>query len=258
MKKYTTVIFDLFDTIVNFNFSHLPAIELKGVRSRTTSHDVYSVFTVYYRGVSFEEFYPYFIESYHQFQELKHAEYREYPNRDRFLLMLRNMGIPIDSEAETAADKMVVAHMRGLSRAVEFPAENETALEHVKKKGYRMAMVSNFDYAPTAYALIEEFRIGRFFEKIVISEEVGWRKPKPVIFRRAMELMRINPGDAIFVGDNFRADVCGAKGVGMDVVWLNYKKESEENLSPEPDYIIPAFPDIAAILPDLKQENGTR
>lgn len=117
------------------------------------------------------------------------------------------------------------------------------------KKGYRMAIVSNFDYAPAAYALIEKYRIGRFFEKIVISEEVGWRKPKPFIFERAMELLNIEPVEALFVGDNFTADICGAKGVGMDAVWLNYKRESEENLNPEPDYIIPAFPDVIDILP---------
>jgi len=147
---------------------------------------------------------------------------------------------------------MVVAHMRGLSSAVEFPAENETALEKVREKGYRMAIVSNFDYAPAAYALIEKFRIGRFFERIVISEEVGWRKPKPIIFTRAMELMGISPDEALFVGDNFTADICGAKGIGIDAVWLNYKKENEENLHPEPDYIIPSFPGITALLPDLK------
>ena len=58
--------------------------------------------------------------------------------------------------------------------------------------------------------------------------------------------------DALFVGDNFGEDICGAKGVGMDAAWLNFKKESEENLSPEPDYIITAFPDINAVLPNLK------
>lgn len=249
MKKYTTVIFDLFDTIINFNFSRLPAIELMGVRSRTTSHEVYAVFSRYFPDISFEEFYPFFIESYHRFQEMKHAEYREYPNRDRFLLMLGNMSLPVDSGAESAADEMVAAHMTGLARAVEFPPENEDALENVMKKGYRMAIVSNFDYAPAAYALIEKYRIGRFFEKIVISEEVGWRKPKPFIFERAMELLSIEPDEALFVGDNFTADICGAKGVGMDAVWLNYKRESEENLNPEPDYIIKAFPNVNDILP---------
>jgi putative hydrolase of the HAD superfamily len=147
---------------------------------------------------------------------------------------------------------MVTAHMDGLASAVEFPEENERALESVKGKGYRIAVISNFDYAPTAYALIEKFRIGRFFEKIVISEEVGWRKPKPVIFTTAMDLMGIRPEEALYVGDNFRADICGAKGVGMDAVWLNSKNEAEDNLIPEPDFIIQSFPEIAVILTYLK------
>jgi FMN phosphatase YigB (HAD superfamily) len=252
MNKYTTVIFDLFDTIVNFNFRRLPSIELMGLRSRTTSREVYAVFSAYYPGITFEEFYPYFVDSYHRFQDMKHAEYKEYPNRVRFKLMLGNMGVPAGPSADRAADAMVTAHMDGLASAVEFPEENERALESVKGKGYRIAVISNFDYAPTAYALIEKFRIGRFFEKIVISEEVGWRKPKPVIFTTAMDLMGIRPEEALYVGDNFRADICGAKGVGMDAVWLNSKNEAEDNLIPEPDFIIQSFPEIAVILPYLK------
>ena len=62
MKKYSTIIFDLFDTIVNFNFNHLPTIELKGLRSRTTSTEVFEVFRQYYPEVEFEEFYDPFIE----------------------------------------------------------------------------------------------------------------------------------------------------------------------------------------------------
>ena len=252
MKKYTTVIFDLFDTIFNFDFSRLPAIDLQGVRSRTTSHEVYSVFSGFYPGITFAEFYPYFIESYHRFQNMKQVEWREYPNRDRFMLMLGDMKIPVDYNAGLAADEMVRAHMEGLARTVKFPEENEKALDDVRNKGYRMAIISNFDYAPTAYSLIQKFGIGRYFESIVISEEVGWRKPKPVIFRRAIELLNILPEEALFVGDNFGADICGAKGVGMDAVWLNNKNQAEDNLNPEPDYIIPTFTDIVEILPDLK------
>ncbi len=142
--------------------------------------------------------------------------------------------------------------MDGLSSAVEFPEDNEGALEKVSGKGYRMGIISNFDYAPAAYSLIEKFGIGRFFEKIIISEEVGWRKPKPIIFVRAMELLDISPEEALFVGDNFRADICGAKGVGMDAVWLNNKNEPEEDLTAEPDYIIHRFPQITDLLPDLE------
>lgn len=255
MRKYTTVIFDLFDTIVNFNFGHLPAIDVNGVRSRTTSSEVYSVFKRYHPDIPFEEFYPFFIESYRLFQEMKLREYREYPNRDRFILLLGNMNIGPDENAERLADEMVTAHMEGLASAVEFPEENEKTLESVKNKGYRMAVISNFDYAPTAHSLIDKFGIRRFFEQIVISEEVGWRKPNPIIFIRALELLEISPGEALLVGDNFKADVAGAKGVGIDAVWLSNKNHAPEDLCPEPDYIIRALPDIRDILTDVRKSS---
>jgi len=79
MNKYSTVIFDLFDTIVNFNFSHLPSIEVRGLRYRTTSKEAYKVFAQYYPEIEFVEFYDPFIESYHQFQKMKLKEFKESP-----------------------------------------------------------------------------------------------------------------------------------------------------------------------------------
>jgi HAD superfamily hydrolase (TIGR01549 family) len=250
MKIYDTVIFDLFDTIVNFNFNRLPSIELQGVKSRTTSREVYSVFKKYYPDIGFSEFYLFFIESYRQFQEMKLVEYREYPNRERFILMLRNMNLASDGKTGDKAEEMAAAHMEGLASAVEFPEENVKALECVKDKGYRMAIISNFDYARAAYALIDRFRIRHFFEKIIISEEVGWRKPNPIIFLRAFELLGIGPEEALMVGDNFKADIAGAKGVGMDAVWLENTSHTPYENCPETDFIIKKLPEISEILPE--------
>ncbi len=248
MKKYSTIIFDLFDTIINFNFRNLPTVDMNGIRSRTTGKEVYSVFSKYYPAIRFNRFYPYFIESYYQFQQMKLKEYREFPNRDRFDLMLKNMNITPDDRTDRLVDEMVLAHMDGLASCIEFPEGNKTTLETVKNKGYRMAIVSNFDHAPTAHALIDKYGIRSFFEEIVISEEVGWRKPKPVIFIRALELLGIKPEAALFIGDNFNADISGAKDVGMDAVWLNSRNQALEDLIPQPDYMIYTLPQIKEIL----------
>ena len=247
MYKYKAILFDLFDTIINFNFRLLPAVEMNGIRSRTTSKEVYSVFRRYYPEISFSGFYPHFVESYHRFQEMKLAEYREFPNRERFILMFESMKLQPSEKTDRLVDEMVIAHMDGLSRCIEFPEENKRTLEEVKKKGYLTAIVSNFDYAPTAYALIDKYDIGRFFEQIIISEEVGWRKPKDIIFRRALRLLNIKPEEALFVGDNFNADIKGAKAVGIRTVWLNKNLDAEE-AEPHPDYTIEKLPQLNDIL----------
>ncbi len=244
MNKYSTVIFDLFDTIVDFNFSHLPTIELKGLRSRTTSKEVYEVFAKYYPEIDFAKFYDPFIESYHEFQEMKLKEYKEFPNRERFKLMLDKMDLPPAGDEDRLIEKMVLAHMNGLASCVELPENNKKTLEYIKGKGYRLAIVSNFDYAPTAYRLLERFNIKNLFEEIVISEEVGWRKPNHIIFQTAVKKLEILPQDALFVGDNFDADVVGSKALGMDVAWINRKNRPESGLDPTPDYIINKLPEL--------------
>lgn len=248
MKRYRAIIFDLFDTIINFNFKSLPTVDMNGVRSRTTSNEVYSVFRKSYPAIEFSSFYPHFIESYHLFQQMKLEEYREFPNRERFKLMLDRMSLSNAGDTDRLADEMVTAHMNGLASCVEFPDRNRETLDSIKDKGYRMAIVSNFDYAPTAHDLIDKFGLRTFFEHIVISEEVGWRKPKPDIFIRALNLLGVKPEEVLFIGDNFDADVRGAKDIGMDSAWLNGKNLPLQDLTPEPDYIISSLPQIAEIL----------
>ena len=245
MKKYSTVIFDLFDTIVNFNFNHLPSVELKGFRARTTSIEVYEVFKEYYPLVSFTDFYQPFMDSYHDFQQMKAKEFREFPNCDRFKLMLSDMGLESIEELE---DRMVLAHMNALASCVEFPEENRGTLEYIRDQDYRLAIVSNFDYAPTAYMLIDKFEIRSLFEEIIISAEVGWRKPNDIIFNKALDDLKIKSNQALFVGDNYSADVIGSKSVGMHVAWINRKNESTKNLNPRPDYIIKKLSELQNFL----------
>lgn len=248
MKIYSAIILDLFDTILNFNFNHLPTVELKGFRSRTTSVEVYEVFRKYYPEIGFDMFYEPFVESYHEFQQLKLKEFKEFPNRERFILMLDKMNLSSISEKDILIDQMVLAHMNALSSCIEYPEDNKETLEYLKSKEYRLAIVSNFDYAPTAHMLLQENNLTQLFEVIVISEEVGWRKPKDIIFQSAVNNLDINPEDILFVGDNYSADVIGSKSMGMDAAWINRKKEPEDNLDPAPDYVVKKMSEIRDFL----------
>lgn len=247
MKKYKAVIFDLFDTVVNFNPSRLPSKLINGVQVRSTSSAVYEVFKKFYKHVDFDEFHAPFVESFVEFQKKKLEEHREFHNRERFKIMLNKLSIEDEPHSEELLDKMVLAHMGEIAAAVDFPEENEIVLDSLKKN-YRLALISNFDYAPTAYAILEKFNIKRYFEKIVISMEVGWRKPKSDIFHRCLDLLEIKSEEAIFVGDNFDADVIGAKTVGIDVIWINKNSEPHKGMDIKPDYTVSKLAEVKGIL----------
>ena len=53
-----------------------------------------------------------------------------------------------------------------------------------------------------------------------LSGRVGWRKPDPRIFQKALEALRVRPAEAVFVGDSLPRDMVAARAVGMPHVWL--------------------------------------
>ena len=83
---------------------------------------------------------------------------------------------------------------------------------------------------------------------IIVSDEVGYYKPDPRIFRDALNATGLaNPERAIFVGDNPIADIDGAKRFGMKAAWLHMDRKYPPYLLP-PDYTINHVLDIQNIV----------
>lgn len=65
---------------------------------------------------------------------------------------------------------------------------------------------------------------------LVISEEVGFRKPEPEIFLCALGLLGVEPGrDVLFGGDNPIADIGGAHDVGLSTAWVRRGRDWDES-----------------------------
>ncbi len=109
-------------------------------------------------------------------------------------------------------------------------------------------MVSNFDYTPTARGVLEREGIADLFDIILVSDEVGWRKPKPVIFETALGRLHVGAGEALFVGDRIDIDVAGAQGVGMGSAWVNPERAPLPPDVAPPDYEIRDLVELGPIL----------
>ena len=59
------------------------------------------------------------------------------------------------------------------------------------------------------------------FDHVLIADAVGYAKPDPRIFRRALELAGCRPDEAAMVGDNPVNDIAGAQAVGLTAFWFN-------------------------------------
>lgn len=73
---------------------------------------------------------------------------------------------------------------------------------------------------------------------IIVSEEAGYAKPDPRIFRDALEATGLTkPEQVMFVGDNPVADINGAKRFGMKAAWVRRGREYPVGLHP-PDHVV--------------------
>jgi len=72
-------------------------------------------------------------------------------------------------------------------------------------------------------------RISRFpeletyFKVIIVAGENSIPpKPDPAPFRLCLQELNIKPSEAVYVGDDYRIDVCGAQDAGLHAVWLKH------------------------------------
>lgn len=72
------------------------------------------------------------------------------------------------------------------------------------------------------------------FDAILISEEVGVKKPDRKIFDAALAALKVSASEAVMFGDSWKSDVMGARNAGMDAVWFNRYEEK----CPEPGSVV--------------------
>ncbi|WP_322904382.1 HAD family hydrolase [Paenibacillus campi] len=68
-----------------------------------------------------------------------------------------------------------------------------------------------------------------YFDHIVISGAFGRGKPDPSIFRHALELLDVQPAQALMVGDKLTTDIKGALATGITSVWLNRNGKTNDS-----------------------------
>ena len=125
-----------------------------------------------------------------------------------------------------------------------------TILQKLKQK-YKLGVVSDFLYPPALRKMFQKFKLTEYFDAIVISGEVGWRKPHLTIFKIALKLLEVSPHEAIFVGDSIERDIAPSRKLGMRTILIDPHRKASINELPEderPDVVVSRLQDILRIL----------
>ncbi|MCB0456949.1 MAG: YjjG family noncanonical pyrimidine nucleotidase [Flavobacteriaceae bacterium] len=97
-------------------------------------------------------------------------------------------------------------------------------LQYLSEK-YILHIITN-GFEEVQHLKLKNSGILPYFKTVTTSEEVGLKKPNPVIFQKALEKAVAHPKISIMIGDTFEADILGAEAVGMETLFYNYRNES--------------------------------
>ncbi len=88
---------------------------------------------------------------------------------------------------------------------------------------YELHIITN-GFKEVQHKKLESSGIMKYFRTITTSEDVGVKKPNKLIFKVALDNAAAKIEESIMIGDNFEADIMGAKDFGMKAILYNYYK----------------------------------
>ena len=131
-----------------------------------------------------------------------------------------NMSFNIDK-----IDAMAVSYID------ELPIDNHLfdgtihILDYLSEKKYTLHIITN-GFQEVQLLKLRNSGIYKYFKTVTSSEEVGVKKPNPLVFETAMAKAKVNKERSIMIGDSFEADILGAQAAGMKTLFYNYRKET--------------------------------
>jgi len=82
----------------------------------------------------------------------------------------------------------------------------------------RLGIISNWD--DRLGPLLDQMALSKFFEAIVISCDVGFSKPSPVIFEHTSKKLGVPLDQILHVGDSLETDIAGAQSAGCAAILI--------------------------------------
>lgn len=93
------------------------------------------------------------------------------------------------------------------------------------KESHLLGLLSNFTHSPAARKIIQQAGLTGFFHVVLISGDLGYRKPHPAVFDQLAEQLNVEKKQILYIGDDPEADVIGSRQAGLQPVWTTYAQD---------------------------------
>jgi len=246
LSPIKAVIFDFIGTLTNVRGYSLEA-------SRMTSRmKLYKAVVNAGFKVDAKSFLEAHIQAHEKYRVIRYQKLVEVTNAVWISEALNNLGYettPDDPQVKTAINISFEDYLNSL----ELRQCTKRILK-MTSTDYKLGLVTNFTYAPVIYVGLRKLDINQFFNAILISDEVGWRKPHPKIFNEALKRLRVSAHETVYVGDSPLEDIKGAKATGMKTVFVPsqfYSMKALNESQQKPEIIVKNLCELCEKLPSF-------
>jgi putative hydrolase of the HAD superfamily len=156
------------------------------------------------------------------YQEIAHRPLSQRSPEEKMALYAQYQGIVLKEAGIEASQKLVLGvlgKMQQFKMNLVLFDDVAPALSDLKSRGLTLGLISNVEKDMTA--TLNELGLPSWLDIVVTSQDSGFNKPQPEIFQEALRQARVQPSEALYVGDQYQVDVIGANRAGMKGVLLD-------------------------------------
>jgi putative hydrolase of the HAD superfamily len=178
------------------------------------------------------------LEAYQAWREQSEVELP--PERVWTEYIFANHGLSKERLAAAADDIALFYETHYYARSLR--PEAPAVLEALRKRSFHLAIISNTLSRWLVSSRLADYGIAHYFDPVLTSATLGWRKPNARIFEEAARRMQLPPSACAYVGDTVSRDVIGARRAGYGLViqiksFLTDKADSGTDRVP-PDAVV--------------------
>ncbi len=215
MSHIAAIGFDLFDTLVTLGPQTLQ--EAMGILIQSLRQGGLRV--------DAEQFRKAYREAATRFLERARLSGIETHNRFWIRDALRGLGEEV-TEEDPRIERGVEAYFAAFYSNCRLIPGTLEMLETLKAR-YRLGLLSNLTHAPAGREILGRLGLRPFFDVVLISGELGYRKPHPLAFERLVASLGVAREEMLYVGDDPDSDVSGAMKAGIRPVWTTYTRDHD-------------------------------
>jgi putative hydrolase of the HAD superfamily len=238
------VIFDYIGTLVN----------CKGYNMTASENKLYCALVAEGFEVEKVKFLDAYNEAHLKYRRVRYEEFREVTNAVWVAEALCSLGYRVRPEDECIKAALNVFFQDFIDTLELREGAKQLLMQTAAQT--KVGLISNFTHAPVIHKSLRKIGINPYFNAIIISEEVGWRKPSPRIFEDALTRLQVKTDEAVFIGDSPIEDIKGAKDAGLRTIFVpsqfNSLKDLKESKQ-QPDQITKNLPTVSKTLGEILQ-----